>query len=227
MTWTWKCGTSWYAASPSMTMMLIPLAPRVWRATAGHQALLLAVLEQRAEQLRRAPNHRLGVAHDHEQLLRPRDGDVDAVRVVQESDRGAVVRAHEGQDHAIGLAPLERVDRLDVVWRHDAFQRTLQAVDLGVVHRDDGELRLAHTAANDRGDVLAQRDLELVRDRALRVAVLVLGAGVDPHQLAVERPRQGHARVWRLVDELALVEEVGHDAADRLPHSVLARQQDA
>src|SRR5437763_13228637 len=202
------------------------LAGRDDRAHPRDQSLLLAVLEQRAEQLGRAADDRLRVADDDQQLLGARDGDVDPVGVVQEADRGAVVGADEGKDDRIRLPALEGVHRLDVVRRHDALQRTLQAIDLRVVHRDHRQLRLAHPAANDRGDVLAQRDLELVRDRPLRVAVLVLSARVDPDQLAVERPRQRHARVRCLVDELALVEEVGDDPADGFAHPVLARQHD-
>src|SRR5713101_3719623 len=166
-----------------------PLAGCDHGAHAGHQPVLLRVLEQRSEQLGRAADDGLRVADDDQQLLGARDGHVDAVGVVEESDRCAVVGPHERQDDAVGLAALERIHRLDVVWRHDAFERRLQAVDLRVVHRDHSELRLAHAPADDRRDVLAERDLELVGDRALRVAVLVLSPRVDPHQFAVEGPR--------------------------------------
>ena len=202
------------------------LARRHHRADPGHQALLLAVLEERAEQLGRAADHRLGIADDDEQLLGAGDGDVDPVGVVQEADRGAVVGAHERKNHSIRLPSFERVDRLDVVWRDDAFERALQPVDLRVVHRYHGEVGLAHAPADDRRDVLAERDLELVRHRPLSIAVLVLRPGVDPHQLAVEGPGQRHPRMRRLVDELASVKEVRDDAADRFSHAVLARQHD-
>src|SRR6266851_4316975 len=190
------------------------------------QPVLFAVLEQRPEQLGRSTDHGLRVADDDQQLLGARDGHIDSVGVVEEADGRAVVRADERKDDSVRLAAFERVDRLDVVRRHDALERSLQPVDLRVVHRDHGQVRLADAPADDRGDVFAKRNLELVGDRTLRIAVLVLRTRVDPYELAVERPRQWHSRMWRLVDELALVKEVGHDAADRLAHAVLARQHD-
>ncbi len=85
---------------------------------------------------------------------------------------------------------------------------------------------LADAPADDRGDVFAKRNLKLIGDRALRIAVLVLRARVDPYELAVERPRQWHSRVRCFVYELAIVKEIGYDASDRLAHAVLARQHD-
>ena len=204
-----------------------PLARGHDGADPRNEPVFLAVLEQRPEQLGCASDHGFRVTNDDEELLRAGDRDVDPVGVVEESNCRAVVGSNEREDHRVRLTALECVDRLDVVRRHDALERSLQPVDLRVVHRDHGELGLADAPADDRRDVLAERNLELVRDRALRVAVFVLRSRVDPYQLAVERPRQRHARVRRLVDELPLVEEVGDDAADWLAHAVLARQHDA
>src|SRR5438270_3170709 len=185
-----------------------PLAGGDDRAYSGDEAVLLAVLEERTEKLRCATDDRLGVADDDEQLLRARDGDVDPVGVVEEADGRAVVRAHERQDHRVGLSAFECIHRFDVIRRDDALERAHEPVHLRVVHGDHGEVSLADPPADDRRDVRAEGDLELVRDRPLGVAILVLRAGVDPHQLTVERPRQRHARVRSLMDELAVIEEV-------------------
>src|SRR5438477_11368260 len=166
-----------------------PLAGGDDRTYSGDQAVLLAVLEERTEKLRCATDDGLGVADDDEQLLRTRDGDVDPVGVVEEADGRAVVRAHEGEDDRVRLTAFECIHRFDVVRRDDALERAHEAVHLRVVHGDHGEVSLADPPADDRRDVLAEGDLELVGDRPLGVAILVLSAGVDPHQLTVEGPR--------------------------------------
>src|SRR5438270_2952916 len=203
-----------------------PLAGRDDGADAGHQPVGLGMLEEGTEELGRAPDHGLRVADYDEQLLGPGDGDVDPVGIVQEADRGAVVGTDQGEDDGVRFAALEGVHRFDVVGRHDALERAGEAVHLRVVHGDHGQLRLPHPLADDGRDVLAERHLELVGHRPLRIAILLLGAGVDPDQLPIEGPGQRHPRVWRLMDQLAVVKEVGDDLADRLPHPVLARQHD-
>src|SRR2546427_1090368 len=62
-------------------------------AHSGDEAILPDVLEEWSEQLGGATDHGLRVPDDDEQLFRARDGDVDAVGVVEEADGRPIVRA--------------------------------------------------------------------------------------------------------------------------------------
>src|SRR5439155_18806847 len=92
------------------------------RANSRNQALRLGVLEQRTEKLGRAADHGLGVADDHEQLLGPRDGDVDTVGFVEDSDGGPIVRTHQGYDLSVRLSAVECIHRLYIITRPDSLQ---------------------------------------------------------------------------------------------------------
>src|SRR3954464_10007238 len=75
------------------------------------RAVLLGIAEERL--VERVPADRRGVA-DHDQLLaRPRERDVHAADVGEESEVPLVVRTHERHDHRFLFPPLEAVHGID------------------------------------------------------------------------------------------------------------------
>mmetsp|Transcript_14426 Transcript_14426/g.57483 ORF Transcript_14426/g.57483 Transcript_14426/m.57483 type:complete len:432 (+) Transcript_14426:167-1462(+) len=74
------------------------------------------------------------VADDPARAARPRYGDVEAVRIVEEPE--PPVGAHGRDDDDVELAALERIDRRDLDARRDARR---DEVDLRAVRRDDAD----------------------------------------------------------------------------------------
>ena len=162
------------------------------RADPGHPTLALHVLQQRpVEILSLATGHRLDIADHDQQLLRPRDRDVQPLGLLQEADPFRFIAAHQAENHDVGLLTFEGVDRVDrQSGESDHPQLAPQLRDLVLIHGNDGDPQLLEPEALQVAHDAAHRlDLGAVRDAA-RAAFLLAPADRQPRQVAIERPGQ-------------------------------------
>ena len=188
-------------------------------------ALALDVLQQGSVQvLAFAAGHGFDVADHHQQLLGPRDGDVQPLRLLQEANPLGLVAPHQAEDDHVRLFALEGIDGVDrQSGERDHPQLAAQLRDLVLVHGDHRDPQLLEVKPLEVADDTAHRlDLRAVRDAA-RSTFLLPAADRQPGQVAVEGPwqRRTERRHLRRIAQPAIVRGDRHVTPDGGRHPVL------